>query len=161
MQSPDGRRVNTAMKIAEIIAPGFNPPSFQWHQTENQWNAIFEIGDRQIEIIIVRISGTARQSAWRIDFRRSNKIDRRGTIPETTAIIGTITTAIGQFLNKVQPEYLSMSPTDAVRERLYRAVLKRMFPAIAHAYSLDEQRYGTLFGEFVLRRKPEWLYHGW
>jgi len=136
--------------------------SVQWGQRSNKrWDAFVDVGERQIGIMFNRTSGKARQSAWRVDFLSRTDPETRGTVKETTTILNTVAAAVGEFLDTVQPVMLKMSPTGESREKLYRAVLKRMMPKIDHAYSLDERWYGTLFGEFELTRKPDWLYSGW
>lgn len=91
---------------------------------------------------------------WRVDVRKANWPDRRGTVGETTGILASVAAAVGEFLDAEEPDLLEMSPTNVSREKLYRAALRRMMPKIEHLYSLEEKSYGTLFGEFILRRHP-------
>lgn len=143
----DIRRWITLCEVA--IAP---TQSVQWgERDEKKWAGSFLIGARQIEIFFTRLSrgGT---SSWRIDFRKARHQPMRGTIGETTGILNCVVGAIKEFLEWVKPDLLKMSPTNTSREKLYRAVIKRMMPQIEQTYSVDEVSYGTLFGEFVLLR---------
>ena len=134
----------------------------RWKQrTDKLWEASLDVGKRQLRIVFQRISGSGRQGAWRVDFVRRNSSSQRGTVGETTSVISGVAAAVREFLDTVQPELLKMSPTNTSRERLYRAILKRMMPALRDLYDLEEQWYGTLFGEFNLKRDPQWLYLGW
>jgi hypothetical protein len=150
------------MHYSELTEVVFVSHPYRWTQREaRRWEASFEVGKRQIEIIFTRLDGDGRQGGWRVDFRRGNYLEMRGTARESSGIIGTVAAAVGEFLDTVQPERLIMSPTGGSRERLYRAVLKRMMPQISHAYEMEERWYNTLFGEFQLNRKSNWLYTGW
>lgn len=137
----------------------------QWQTTSDRtWVATFAIGDRQFSTIFTNISrgsGSGRQTHWRVDFRKETWVDARAGVRDTVAVLDSVAAAVKEFLDRVQPITLEMSPTTASREKLYRAVLARMTPMLDHAYSLDEKWYGTLFGEFVLTRRPEWLRSGW
>jgi hypothetical protein len=126
--------------------------SVQWRvRAEKQWAGSFQIGERQIEIFFARLSsfGTTR---WRVDFRKGQQQPTGGTVAETTGTLNDVIGAIKEFLETVKPDRLEMSPTNTSREKLYRAVIKRMMPQIGQAYSVEEKSYGTLFGEFILSR---------
>lgn len=129
----------------------------QWAtRNDTYWGGSFEVGDREIEIIFAKLSPKGIQSQrWRVervDFRKGRRNDSHGTVSETTAILSHIASAIDEFLKKVEPDILEMSPTNASREKLYRVVLKQMMPKISHAYDLEEKWYGSLMGEFVLTK---------
>lgn len=139
--------------------------SVQWQSSNDQsWVAIFAVGDRRFSIIFTNISrgfGSGRQTHWRVDFRKETWIDARAGVRDTVAVLDSVAAAVKEFLGRVQPITLEMSPTTHSHEKLYRAVLSRTMPMLEHAYSLDEKWYGSMFGEFILTRRPEWLWSGW
>ena len=140
------------MKLSDIVREVAIAPtqSIQWTtRDEKTWVGSFDVGDRPIEVIFTKLSSFG-ASRWRVDFRKGKHQPTRGTVAETTSVLNGIVGAIKEFLESVRPDRLEMSPTNASREKLYRAVIKRMMPQIDQIYSVNEISYGTLFGEFVL-----------
>jgi hypothetical protein len=149
--------LNIGMKWSDVIHEVVIAPtqSVQWDsRNDKKWHGSFWVGDRQIEILFSRLS-RGWTSSWRIDFRKATYKPVRGTIGETTGIMNAVVGAIKEFLERVKPDHLEMSPTNTPREKLYRAIIKRMMPQIEQTYSVDEVSYGTLFGEFVLSRRED------
>jgi hypothetical protein len=146
------------MKWSNIIREVAIAPAAQrtdWAaRTDKQWVGSLWIGDRQIEIFFTCL-GSFGASRWRVDFRKSKHQPNRGTVVETTGILNGVVGAIKEFLECVKPDRLEMSPTNTSREKLYRAVIKRMMSQIEQTYSVEEVSYGTLFGEFVLSRRSD------
>ena len=145
------------MKLSDIIREVAIAPAtdaVRWDAcTEKQWTGSLWIGARHIEIFFTRLSSFG-ASRWRVDFRKGKHQPARGTVAETTGILNAVVGAIKEFLERMKPDRLEMSPTNASREKLYRAVIKRMMPQL-NQYSVDETSYGTLFGEFVLSRRSD------
>lgn len=140
------------MKWSDIIKEVvIAPKQAVWDVRDaKRWTGSYQIGERTIEIFFTRLSSFG-ATRWRVDFRKARQ-STRGTVTVTIDILNGVIGAIEEFLQAVKPDRLELSPTNTSREKLYRAIIKRLLPQIAQSYDVVEKSYGTLFGEFIFSR---------
>lgn len=144
------------MKWSDIIKEVVIAPkqAVQWDVRDaKRWIGSYQIGDRTIEIFFTRLNSFG-ATRWRVDFRKARQ-STRGTVTVTIDILNGVIGAIEEFLQAVKPDQLELSPTNTSREKLYRAIIKRLLPQIAQSYDVAEKSYGSLFGEFIFSRHAE------
>ena len=151
---PQSRLLIHLIQCSEKLSHRFssNVPEnlINWLEKNNEkWVGEFQIDNAKFTVVFTNIRKSWNQlpdtSGWRVDFRRDNQ-KLFITTKNLRLLFNTIIIMIQEFLEKIKPQSLLLSPTTFKKEKLYLFLLT----TLQHLYSSKYELKILDYGEFRL-----------